>query len=530
MRNFQLPGRSPVYAANGMAATSHPLATVTAIQILAQGGNAMDAAVAACAVQAVVEPQSTGIGGDCFVLYAPHGRESVIAYNGSGRAPHAATVERYREKGIDCIDPHSPHAVTIPGAVDAWARMTEDHGIMGLDKLLRPAICFARDGYPVHSRVAFDWNRAIDTVSGDATTASIFLPNGKVPRSGDLHAQPLLAETLSQIASLGRDGFYKGAVAQDLVTYLNSLGGLHSMEDFESAHGEYVDPISTHYQGHEVVQCPPNGQGLTALIMLNILTEIGVPEGGPLSADRLHLEIEAARLAYQERNRYVADPAKSNVPVEELLSKEHTRRLCACIDRSHAMPFLPQIDLHSHGDTIYLCVVDRDNNAVSMINSIYTAFGSGLTGPRSGVLLQNRGVSFSLDPSHVNCIAPQKRPMHTIIPGMLKKDQKVVMPFGVMGGQYQPMGHAHLLGNLLDFGLDIQEAIDLARVFPTSEGEVAAEDGIPGPIRQELVKRGHRLIRPEAPIGGGQAIWIDWAKGVLAGGSDPRKDGCALGL
>jgi len=529
MRNFQLPGRSPVYAANGMAATSHPLATVTAIQILTQGGNAMDAAVAACAVQAVVEPQSTGIGGDCFVLYAPQGRGPVMAYNGSGRAPHAATVDWYREQGIESIDPHSPHAVTIPGAVDAWARMTEDHGSMGLDKLLQPAIGFARDGYPVHPRVTFDWARHAETVSKDATSASIFLPQGRAPLCGDMHAQPLLADTLRLIADNGRDGFYKGAVAQDMVTYLNSLGGLHRMADFEGAQGEYVDPISTRYKGYEVVECPPNGQGLIALIILNILAELGAPEGGPLSADRLHLQIEAARLAYQERDRYVADPAKADVPVQALLSRAHTRRLCAPVDRKKAMPSLPKIDLNSHGDTIYLCVVDRDNNAVSMINSIYTAFGSGLTGPGSGVLLQNRGASFSLDPMHVNCIAPQKRPLHTIIPGMLKKDNHIVMPFGVMGGQYQPMGHAHLLGNLLDFGLDVQAAIDLARVFPTPEGEVAVEDGIPDPVQEELAARGHRLIRSETPIGGGQAIWIDWDKGVLMGGSDPRKDGCALG-
>ena len=530
MRNFQFPGRSPIYAANGMAATSHPLATVTAIQILAQGGNAMDAAVAACAVQAVVEPQSTGIGGDCFVLYAPQGRGRVIAYNGSGRAPRAATVDWYREQGVESIDPHSAHAVTIPGAVDAWSRLTEDHGTMGLDKLLQPAIRFARDGYPVHSRVAFDWKRHAKTLTKDATTASIFCPRGRVPVSGEMHTQPLLADTLSRIAARGRDGFYKGRVARDLVSFLNSLGGLHSMADFETGRGEYVDPISTHYHGYEVVECPPNGQGLTALIILNILAESGVPKGDPLSADRLHLEIEAARLAFQERNRYVADPAMAEVPVAALLSREHTRGLCALVDREKTMPSLPRIDLPNHGDTVYLSVVDRDTNAVSMINSVYTAFGSGLTGPGSGVLLQNRGVSFSLDSAHVNCIAPQKRPLHTIIPGMLKKDQKAVMPFGVMGGQYQPIGHAHLLSNLLDYGLDIQEAVDLARVYPSPEGEVEAEDGVPDPVRQELSNRGHYVIRPEAPIGGGQAIWIDWGKGVLIGGSDPRKDGCALGF
>ena len=261
MRNFQLPGRSPVYAANGMAATSHPLATMTAIQILTEGGNAMDAAVAACAVQGVVEPQSTGIGGDCFVLYAPKGWGPVIAYNGSGRAPQAATLDWYRDKGIESIDPHSPHAVTIPGAVDAWVRLIEDHGTMSLERLLQPAIDFAGSGYPVQSRVAFDWQRHVDTISRDAGTKAIFLPGGNVPAGGDMHAQPLLAETLSKIAVQGRDGFYTGAVARDLVSYLISLGGLHSMDDFEKARGEYVEPISTQYRGYEVVECPPERSG-----------------------------------------------------------------------------------------------------------------------------------------------------------------------------------------------------------------------------------------------------------------------------
>ena len=260
MRNFQLPGRSPVYAANGMAATSHPLATMTAVRILIQGGNAMDAAVAACAVQAVVEPQSTGIGGDCFVLYGPQGRGPVIAYNGSGRAPRAATVDWYRERGIESIDPYSPHAVTIPGAVDAWAQMAEDHGTLGLERLLQPAIGFARDGYPVTPRVAFDWFRHRATLSRNAATASVFLRGGTVPVAGDKHAQPFLAQTLSRVADLGRDGFYRGPVARDLVDYLNSLGGVHSMEDFETAQGEYVDPISTDYRGYEVVECPPTAR------------------------------------------------------------------------------------------------------------------------------------------------------------------------------------------------------------------------------------------------------------------------------
>ncbi|MCG6909478.1 MAG: gamma-glutamyltransferase [Deltaproteobacteria bacterium] len=535
MRNFQLPGRSPVYAANGMAATSHPLATMTALQILMKGGNAMDAGLAACAVQGVVEPQSTGIGGDCFVLYAPGGKGPVVAYNGSGRAPLAASVACFREQGIESIGEHSPHAVTIPGAVDAWVRLAADHGTMGLDRLLQPAIRFARDGYPVHPRVAFDWGQAVDTLSHDRTTAAVYLKGGASPRPGDTHRQPLLARTLEKIAAEGKDGFYRGSVARDLVTYLRRMGGLHTLEDFEKAAGEYVVPISTRYGGYELFECPPNGQGITALIMLNLLSQLGRAQSGdPLSAERLHLEIEVARLAYQERNRYVTDPAKETVPVSALLSREHARHLGGFYNREKAMQRLPAVDLPesglpSHGDTVYLCVVDRHHNAVSMINSIFQSFGSGLTGPESGVLLQNRGVSFCLDPSHANCIAPGKRPMHTIIPGMLKKEDRVVMPFGVMGGQYQPAGQVHVLSNMIDYGLDVQAAIDLARVFPLFEGDVEVEDGVPDAVRSDLTGRGHRLVRPEEPIGGGQAIWIDWERGVLIGGSDPRKDGCALG-
>jgi len=512
-----------------MAATSHPLATMTAIQVLQQGGNAMDAAVAACAVQGVVEPQSTGIGGDCFVLYAPCGKEAVVAYNGSGQSPQAAIAEWYIDRGFESIAPHSPHAVTIPGTVDAWARLTEDHGTMSLGELLQPAIRFAEQGYPVHSRVAFDWGRNIDTISWDKTTASIFLPGGTPPRAGEMHTQPLLAETLRQIARKGKDGFYKGQVAEDLVICLRALGGLHTLGDFENARGEYVDPIFTEYRGYRVYECPPNGQGLTALIMLNILSGWKPAGDDPLSIDRLHFEIEATRLAYRERDTYIADPNIQNVPVTELLSPKHAGNLRSHINRKKAMQGLPEVCLPGGTDTVYLCVVDGDNNAVSMINSIYQPFGSGLTGPASGVLLQNRGMSFCLDPQHPNCMAPGKRPLHTIIPGMLAKEGRIVMPFGVMGGQYQAAGHAHVLGNMIDYGLDVQTAIDLARVFSLPGGGVEIENGIPEGVRAELSRRGHRLIDSEAPIGGGQAIWIDWERGVFTGGSDPRKDGCAMG-
>ncbi|MHA1599183.1 MAG: gamma-glutamyltransferase [Alphaproteobacteria bacterium] len=529
MRNIELPGRSPVHALNGMAATSHPLATAAALAVLRDGGNAMDAAVAACAVQCVVEPQSTGIGGDCFVLYASRGSAEVVAFNGSGRAPAAANTAWYQERGIETIDQQSPHAVTIPGAVDAWAQLLADHGSRDLGALLQPAIAYARDGYPIHDRVADDWAGTRDLLSHDVTAARIFLPGGATPRPGDVHKQPELAKTLERIAAHGRNGFYAGPVADDMVSYLRGLGGLHTADDFATARGEYVTPIKTKYAGHDIYECPPNGQGLAALEMLNILSGAFTGMDDPLCAERLHLEVEAARLAYRDRDALIADPAQIEVPVDELLSAEHAERLRDAIRPDRAMADLPPSLFPVHADTIYLCVVDRDRNAVSFINSVFHSFGSGLVSPKSGVVLQSRGNSFSTDPAHPNCIAPGKRPMHTIIPGMVVKDGCAVMPFGVMGGQYQAMGHAHFLGNHFDFGLDLQEAIDLPRIYAPPAGPVEVESGIPDASIDGLKARGHDIVRSEKPIGGAQAITIDWQAGTLTGASDPRKDGCALG-
>jgi gamma-glutamyltranspeptidase/glutathione hydrolase len=529
MRNLELPGRSAVRALTGMAATSHPLATLAAIRILQDGGNAMDAAVAACAVQCVVEPQSTGIGGDCFVLLSKDGAPPV-GFNGSGRAPAAARAAWYREQGIDTIEQHSPHAVTVPGAVDAWARLVEDHGSRSLGELLQPAIGYARDGYPVLERVAYDWRLAAELIGRDPAARRIFLPNGAPPELGFVHRQPELAETLSLIAERGRDGFYRGPVAEDIVARLQGAGGLHTLEDFAAAEGEYVTPISTDYRGYRVYECPPNGQGLAALVALNVLSGFDLARHEPLSAGRLHLEIEAARLAYQDRNCFVADPAKAEVPVDWLLSEAHAAELRAAIRPDRAMAELPPPGAPVHQDTVYLCVVDRERTAVSFINSLFHSFGSGLVAPRSGVVLQNRGQGFVVEPGHPNCIAPGKRPLHTIIPGMLERDGRVVMPFGVMGGQYQAMGHAHFLTNVIDFGMDVQEAIDLPRLFaPPPGGPVHVESGIPEESVDALRALGHATTAPPKPIGGAQAILIDWRSGVLTGGSDPRKDGCALG-
>ncbi|WP_193369168.1 gamma-glutamyltransferase [Pelagibius marinus] len=530
MRNLELPGRSVARALNGMAATSHSLATLTAINVLQEGGNAMDAAVAACAVQGVVEPESTGLGGDCFVLFAPKGSSDIVAFNGSGRAPQAATAKWFADQGIDKIERYTPHAVTVPGAVDAWAQLLRDHGTRSLGDLLQPAIRFAHEGYAITERVATDWAGEVETLSHDPAASGIFLPNGKPPALGSIHSQPALAASLELIAEQGRDAFYKGAIAEDLVAHLKELGGLHSLEDFAAAGGEYVDPIKTGYKGYDVYECPPNGQGVIALLLLNILSGYDLPSLGAMSAERLHLEIEATRLAYQTRNAYVADPAQAEVPVEMLLSADYAAELRAAIDPKRATAPSAPAPVAAHADTVYICVVDKDRNAVSFINSTFSSFGSGICGPKTGIILQNRGTSFSVDPEHPNCIAPGKRPMHTIIPGMVAKGERAVMPFGVMGGQYQACGHARFLTNLFDYGLDVQQSMDLARSFPPpGKTEVEAESGVPREVLAKLEEMGHRFCPPDKPIGGSQAIQIDWDQGTLAGGSDPRKDGCALG-
>ena len=529
MRNFELPGRSPVHATNGMAATSHPLATLAAINILQSGGNAMDAAVAACAVQCVVEPQSTGIGGDCFILYAPKGSADIIAYNGSGRTPAAAEPGWYLDQGINEIERLSAHSVTVPGAVSAWTRLIQDYGTKPLAELLQPAIRFAREGYPIHSKVAFDWSKETENLQNNPNAARVLLNDGAVPKIGSLHRQPQLAETLSLIAARGRDGFYTGPVAEDIVSYLNSVGGLHTLDDFAQTHGEYVTPIKTHYRGYDVYECPPNGQGIAALQMLNILSGFDLAELKPLSAQRLHLEIEAKRLAYRDRDALVGDPNQVDIPIDQLLSMDYAAELRQSIQPNRAMAGLPPVDLPQHADTVYLCVVDRDNNAVSFINSLFHSFGSALMSPTTGVCLHSRGSSFKVEPGHPNCIAPNKRPLHTIIPGMLAQNGRAVMPFGVMGGHYQSMGHAHLLTNIIDYGMDIQEAIDLPRIFAEQGGEIDVESGVPMEVVEELRKMEYHPRPAAKPIGGAQAIMIDWEQGVLSGGSEPRKDGCALG-
>jgi gamma-glutamyltranspeptidase/glutathione hydrolase len=528
MRDFQLPGRSTAHGIHGMAATSQPLATMTAIDVLKAGGNAVDAAVAACAVLGVVEPQSTGIGGDCFALFAPKGRIPPIAINGSGCAPAGATVDTLRGLGLEHIDYQSPHAVTVPGAVDAWSQLLADHGSKGFAELLQPAIDFAENGYAVSPRIASDWSANTEKLGDCPNAARIFLPDGQAPKPGDVHRQPELAASLRAIARDGRDAFYQGEIGQDIVGHLNRLGSLMTAEDFAGYRAQYVTPIKTNYRGFEVFECPPNGQGIVALIMLNILQGFDLAALDPNGCERLHLEAEAARLAYRDRAALISDPDKVDVPVEHLLSPAYADGLRALISRERAMKNLPPAGETEHRDTVYLTVVDSERNAISFINSTFHSFGSGICAPKSGVILQNRGASFVLDADHANCIAPRKRPMHTIIPGMLSQGEHAVMPFGVMGGHYQAVGHTHFLTNFIDYGMDPQEALDAPRAFHY-EDKLEVENGISPATAAALEKLGHPVQPAKVPIGGGQAIHIDWQRGTLTGGSDPRKDGCALG-
>ncbi|MBY0381368.1 MAG: gamma-glutamyltransferase [Xanthobacteraceae bacterium] len=529
-RDFEKPGRSLAVGRNGMAATSHPASTLVAVDVLKAGGNAMDAAVAACAVQSVVESGSTGIGGDCFVLYSRNGSDDILAYNGSGRAPAAATCEWFVQQGITSIPRQSPHAVTIPGAVEAWSRLIKDHGRMQLSELLAPAIEMARNGYPITPRVAYDIDKQRDLIKGDASSRRIFLTGNEAPAVGQLQYQRELAATLEAIGREGPEAFYRGSVAEDIVTYLRSLGGLHSLEDFSEAAGEYVTPIKTDFRGRSVYECPPNGQGIVALMILNILSQFK-PKSDPLDIDNLHIEVEATRLAYAARDQWVADPAMADVPVDYLLSDTFAKMLAGRIDLRRAINPLPVLEGPDHRDTVYIAVIDKDRNAASFINSIYSPYGTGLMGPKSGVLLQNRGQGFVIKPGHPNAIAPRKRPLHTIIPGMVVEQGRVSMAFGVMGGHYQAMGHAHFLAKVFDYDLDLQTAIDLPRLFPLpGTNKVEMESSLRLAIGAEFERRGFQVQAPERPIGGGQAVMIDWTNGTLLGGSDPRKDGCALGF
>jgi gamma-glutamyltranspeptidase/glutathione hydrolase len=525
MRDFNVPGRSAAMAANGMAATSHPMATLAALDVLRSGGNAADAAIAAVAMQCVVEPQSTGIGGDCFILYSRQG-ELPVALNGSGRAPAKATVDWYVERAIAEIGIQTPHAVTVPGAIDAWCLFNREYGTRPLAELLEPAARAAAEGYVVTPRVAADWERAQAKLR-DQVTAALFLPGGKPPRLGDKLQNPPLAATLRRIGREGREAFYDGAVMREIVTRLKSLGGLHEEEDFAAQRSNWVEPISASYRGYEVYECPPNGQGMAALMILRTLAGYALGGDAFSEADRLHLLAEASKAAYWVRDNFIGDPDHVPVDVADFLSEARAERSRRAIGLDRAMPGPHWAEIE-HKDTVYLCTVDRDGNACSFINSLFSSFGTGILAPECGVLLHNRGTGFRTIPGHPNAIAPGKRPLHTIIPAMLAKDGRVVMPFGVMGGHYQAVGHAHFIHRLLDRGMDPQQAAEQPRILPLN-GLLQVERAIPEPTVADLANRGHEILIVDVPLGGCQAIWIDRDRGILIGGSEPRKDGLALG-
>ncbi|NSX53386.1 gamma-glutamyltransferase family protein [Parasulfitobacter algicola] len=522
MRDFHLPGRSATFATNGMCATSHPLAAKVALDILEAGGNAVDAAIAGAVLLGICEPQMTGIGGDCFVLLDAPGQDNVIALNGSGRAPQALNADDLRAKGLTTMPLNQPEAVTIPGAIDAFCRLSKDWGTLDLAQVFAPAIHYAEAGVPVAPRVAFDWAIAQDALKGTARDS--YLLNGKAPKIGQIFRSPMQADVLRKIAAEGRNGFYQGEIAEDMVTSLQAMGGAHTLDDFDQTSCQYTDPISGHYGKFELVEHPPNGQGATAILLANILSHFDIADMAPDGAMRAHIEAEASKLAYDARNRFIADPTEK---LDHMLSSETAKALAGLIDTKRAMPSANALSEAVHKDTVYITVVDKDRMSVSLIYSIFHSFGAGLASNKYGILFQNRGAGFTLEKNHPNEAGGGKRPMHTIIPGILRQNDKTIMPFGVMGGAYQPNGHARFVSNLTDFNMDLQTAIDAPRSF-SDAGDMKVERGYAPEVRQQLADMGHNVSIPEVAIGGAQAILIR-EDGVLEGASDARKDGCALG-
>ena len=524
-RNFSLPGRSAVRARNGLITTSHPMATAAGMRVLNEGGSAVDAAITAAALLSMAEPHMTGIGGDCFALVSADGSTDITALNGSGRAPAAISVDALKSQGVDSIERFSPHAVTVPGAVDAWSKLHGRFGALDWDRLFQPAISYAADGIAVHDRVARDWNAHAGNVADDVDASQQYLKSGAAYQAGDVFAHPKLAQAFRAIAKEGRDGFYKGAVAEDMLTKLQGMGGFHSEADFANTEASFVTPISAEYKGHTIWECPPNGQGVAALVLIKMVEQFDLAAMDDV--DRVHVLAECAKIAYRLRDTYVADPDHESVPVDWLLSEEAIASFTALVDMNKAQPFTGS-DFPTHPHTIYLAAVDENGMAVSLINSIFDDFGSGISTPEYGVLFQSRGKAFRVDNDHPNKIAGGKRPLHTIIPGMITKGEQLVGPFGVMGGQYQAAGHAMLMSNLFNLGMNPQQALDAARSFAHA-GVLQLEGSYSEDVAAALRARGHELDYPAAPIGGGQAIIRDLETGLYTAGSDPRKDGMAIG-
>ena len=526
--------RSPVLAKRGMCATSQPLAAQIGLQTLIQGGNAVDAAVACAAVLNVVEPISTGVGGDLFALIWDAKEKKVHALNGSGAAPAAASIEELGSKGHQRMPEFGVYSVSVPGTVHGWETLLASHGTMSLSEVLKPAIQYAEEGFPVTEVIAYQWHRVVDKISR-LPSGQEMLIDGRAPKQGELMTIPTLGNTLRTISEGGSQAFYQGEISEKIAAFVQEQGGWLANEDLASHCSDWDEPISTDYRGVTCWECPPNGQGIAALEALNIVEGFDMKAMGAQSADRYHHLIEAMRLSLADAFRYIADPRRSQVPSEQLTSKAYAEERRSLIDSSQAMASAPYGKVLGGSDTVYISCVDGQGNACSFINSVFSNFGSGMVVPGTGIVLHNRASLFSLDPEHPNSLAGGKRPYHTIIPAMTTVNGELSLCYGVMGAFMQPQGHLQLINNMVDLDMNPQEAIDALR-FQVVEGGVILEEGVDSDVVRELESRGHRvnimagLQRGGAGgMGGAQAIYRDPESGVLWGGSEPRKDGCAVG-
>ena len=542
--------RSPVIGRRGMVATTQPLAVAAGLEILAQGGNAADAAVATAAAMNVTEPTSTGIGGDAFALHFEAATGQVTALNASGRAPATLTIDLIKKAGLfrdpqsPIADPYHPYTITVPGACSGWCDLVARYGRLTMAEVLAPAIRLAEDGYPVAPNTAYFWGRGAERQLARALNGHELTIEGRGPHAGEIFHNPGLARTFRKVAEGGKAGFYQGEIAEAIEEVIQKAGGCLSVADLANHQATWDEPISTSYRGYRVWECPPNGQGLTALIGLNILEGFDLSGMAPLSTERLHLQIEALRLAFADTRWYVADPQFGDIPLDQLLSKDYAAGRRKLIDPTRATIDQQRGTPVASSDTVYLTAVDAEGNACSFINSNYMGFGTGIVPKGWGFSLQNRGHNFSLDPTHPNALKPGKRPYHTIIPGMITIDRglrttdgQLFASFGVMGGFMQPQGHLQVVSGLIDDGLDPQSALDRPRFIikdGTAGGEIGLEEGISPEVIDQLGRMGHDVEKiggyARAIFGRGQIILRDSVSGALWGGSDPRADGCAMSL
>ena len=525
IRDFSKFGKSNVISSNAMLACSHPIASSVGIEILKSGGNAVDAAIAMNAVLCIAEPHMTGVGGDCFVMLSVDGSSNIRVLNGSGKSSSNTKGSTLRKKNLFVITPEMPEAITVPGAVAGWSLLHKEHGYMPWQELFYPAINFASKGIKVHERVAHDWSKNIQKLSLDNDTSKLFLKNGKSFEFMDNFKNEKLSETFQTISKEGHDGFYRGWVADDMLKKIESISGDHTLNDFANTTAEWVKPIYSDYRGFRIHECPPNGQGLVALIILSILEKFNLKNMSQI--DYMHVFCEATKIGYFLRDEYLADPELNKLSVDYFLNSNLLEQNASTIDMNRAKIYSLR-DFPDHPDTIYLTVRDKNGMTISFINSLFDAFGSGITAPKSGVLFHCRGRAFNTIEGHPNELNPNKRPVHTIIPAMISKNNKLIGSFGVMGGQYQAAGHAYVLSQMIDFGLNPQLALNHPRIFPNNN-MLDIENDFDLNLINELKIKGHQINYPVPPIGGGQMILIDEEQDVLIGASDWRKDGLAIG-